>query len=157
MYYRSRYPDNSDEPLTAIYDAITDYVARILLISGFQKDHKEATTMVLELLKKEMKYLYKLITNLSAKVKEHASLANHELFLIPSSKEFDEKTMHNQGTVRVPKMKNARENQKVLCTVELGVKSITNPTKLDERSNGKVDEVIVTKAVVVFEEEAEFL
>ena len=113
--------------------------------------------MVLELLKKEMKHLYKLITNLSAKVKEHASLANHELFPIPSSKEFDEKTMHNQGTVRVPKMKNARENQKVLCTVELGVKSITNPTKLDERSNGKVDEVIMTKAVVVFEEEVEFL
>ena len=150
-------PDYYKQSLNAIYHKLSDYITRVLLISGYPKERKEATQMVLELIQTETKHLWKLIEKISVKIKEHASSADHELFTVPPSMEFDEKTMHNQGTVRVRKTKTPQMNQKVLCTVELGVKSIRNDTKPGEQSSGKPEDMVMTKAVVVFESEAEFL
>ena len=66
--------------------------------------------------------------------------------------------MRNQGSASAAKAKGSGNiRQKVLCTVELGVKRVTNPAKPGERNDGKLEEVVMEKAVVIFESEAEAL
>jgi hypothetical protein len=71
---------------------------------------------------------------------------------------YDERIMRNQGSAYGSKWRISRSDPpKVLCTVELGLRGLSNPAKPGEQNEGRLEEVIMEKAVVIFESEADAL
>ena len=156
--YRERYTGDYNDLQYGVQCRTIDYIARILLFSGLPKGREEAEATVIDLAGKEIELLWKLVSNLSEKVKEQVSSTDYQLFFIQSADDYDERYMRNQGSASAAKAKGSGNiGQKVLCTVELGVKRVTNPAKPGERNDGKLEEVVMEKAVVIFESEAEAL
>ena len=127
-------------------------------MSGASGQPSEVESRIKSLARGDLDRLLELTANLAEKAKEQVSSTDYQLFYIPPSAEYDDKYMRNQGSVQAPKQRIPRnKSSRVLCTVELGVKRVTNPTKPGERNDGRLEEVVMERAVVIFESEAEAL
>ena len=127
-------------------------------MSGAPGQPNEVEPRIKSLAKGDLDRLLELTANLAEKAKEQVSSTDYQLFYIEPSVEYDHIFMRNQGSVKAPKQRIPRNKpSKVLCTVDLGVKRVTNPTKPGERNDGRLEEVVMERAVVIFESEAEAL
>ena len=134
-------------------------ISSILLVSGSPGKPNEICDNVLKYALNDLERLWELATIFAEKVKEQVSSTDYQLFYIDPSVEYDVRFMRNQGSVQAAKQQKISHSKppKVLCTVELGVKRVENPAKPGERNDGRLEEVIMVKAVVIFESEADAL
>jgi hypothetical protein len=131
-------------------------IATILLVAGGEQ--KEVVEEVHKLARNDLDRLWELACIFSEKVKEHVSSTDYQLFYAEPAMVYDERIMRNQGSANASKQRISRNNPpKVLCTVELGLRGLTNPAKPGEQNEGRLEEVIMDKAVVIFESEADGL
>ena len=132
-----------------------DLIARILLISGVPVDRVETECMVNKLARNDLDNLFQMVTCLSSDVKDLDS-TDYQLFYVQPSALYDDKTMCKYETVKSHRARSlSNDAERVLCSVELGLKRVLSGVGPDMLC--VTEEIIVDKAIVVSETEAEVL
>jgi hypothetical protein len=148
-HYRGQYPGEYDL-VTATNDRAIDVMSTILLVAGGEQKEK-VDEAIRRSARNALEQLWKLANNFCEKVKEHVSSTDYQLFYIEPSFLYDERIMRNISSEKAPRQGNSSSDlPKVLCTVELGLRSSANPTKPGEQNDGRLEEMIMEKAVVLF-------
>jgi hypothetical protein len=150
-HYRGQSPDDCNDLTLSTDNKAIDIIATILLVAGGEQ--KQVVEEAQRLARHDLDRLWELACIFSENVKEHVGSTDYQLFYAEPAMIYDERATRNQSSA---KQRFSRSNpQKVLCAVELGLRRLTNPVKPDEQSDGRLEDVIMEKAVVMFESEAD--